>query len=146
MATNYRELLVWQRAMELAEAVYVVASSLPEIERFGLAAQLRRAAVSVPSNIAEGHERRSRADYRRFVTIGCGSLAELETQLELASRLYQLDAAAIARAVELSDQTGRLLRSIERKLRAPALGEATAGYDAGELERASPQPSALSPQ
>lgn len=72
MVTNYRELVVWGKAMALAEAVYSVVQVLPPIERFGLSGQLRRAAVSVPSNIAEGHERRSRADYRRFITIACG--------------------------------------------------------------------------
>jgi len=88
MATSYRELVVWQKAMSLAEAAYAVAGLLPDSERFGLSSQIRRAAISVPSNIAEGHERRSRAEYRRFIAIACGSLAELETQLELANRLF----------------------------------------------------------
>jgi len=137
VATNYRELIVWQRAMALAESVYLVAATLPAVERFGLSAQLRRAAVSVPSNIAEGHERRSRAEYRRFVAIACGSLAKLETQLELAQRIYRdLDADGLKNAMELADQTGRLLRAIERKLR-PSDTVKTAVMR---------QPSALSPQ
>src|SRR5262245_25707625 len=103
--------------MDLAGAVYEVTDSLPDCERFGLSSQLRRAAVSVPSNIAEGHERRSRADYRRFIAIACGSLAELETQIELAKRLYRPDSAALVRAEHLADEPGRLLRSIERSLR-----------------------------
>ena len=134
MVWSYRELIVWQKAMALAEASYAVAGELPDIERFGLASQMRRSAVSVASNIAEGHERRSRADYRRFIAISCGSLAELETQLELSLRLYAID---ISPAAALADETGRLLRAIERGLRA-AVEEDSAEYEV--------QPSALGPQ
>ena len=140
MAKHYRELVVWQKAMALAGATYAVARSLPESERFGLCAQLRRAAISVASNIAEGHERRSRADYRRFVAIACGSLAELETQLELASRLYAIDAAIMAPALSLADETGRLLRSIERALR-NEISEGAEDYDVLQPSALSPQPS-----
>ena len=139
MAASFRELMVWQKAMALAEATYALAANLPHIERFGLASQLRRAAISIPSNIAEGHERRSRADYRRFLTIACGSLAELETQLELARRLHTVDPDTIRNVFGLADETGRLLRSIERALRVPKIADASAGYDVA-------QPSALSPQ
>lgn len=136
---SYRELIVWQKAMLLAESAYAVARALPQTERFGLSAQLCRCAVSVPSNIAEGHERRSRADYRRFVVIACGSLAELETQLDLVFRLHSIDRALLDRAHALADEVGRLLRSIERSLRIPAIAE-----DPAEHESA--QPSALIPQ
>jgi four helix bundle protein len=139
MVRTYRELIVWQKAMALAQATYGVAASLPDIERFGLVAQMRRAAISIPSNIAEGHERRSRADYRRFIVIACGSLAELETQLELARRLHQPDLIASNQMADLMDETGRLLRSIERALRVPLIAEEPMGY---EIRR----PSALSPQ
>jgi four helix bundle protein len=104
-----------------------------------LSSQIRRAAVSIPSNVAEGHERRSRAEYRRFVAIACGSLAELGTQFELAQRLYRLDNSVLDRATRLADETGRLLRSIERALRSPAIAEESANYEVI-------QPSALSPQ
>lgn len=149
MAKFYRELVVWQKAMALCEAVYGVADALPRTEQFVLAGPLRRAAISVPSNIAEGHERRSRADYRRFVAIACGSLAELETQLDLVDRLYAPVPPALAIARGLADETGRLLRAIERSLRAAGVGEAPAHYDAGmparpgalaECDEASPQP------
>src|SRR4051812_25035167 len=117
MAKSYRDLIVWRKAMALAERVYVFSNRLPDTERFGLCAQLRRAAVSIPSNIAEGHERRSRADYRRFIAIACGSLAELETQSELACRIH-LDGQAVPADIQtLTDETGRLLRAIERSLR-----------------------------
>jgi four helix bundle protein len=139
MAKNYRDLIVWQKAMTLAEATCAFAGSLPDIERFGLSAQMRRAAVSVASNIAEGHERRSRADYRRFIIIACGSLAEVETQLELALRLHPTDPAAAQRMAGLIDETGRLLRAIERALRTSTIAETAAEYQAV-------QPSALSPR
>jgi four helix bundle protein len=116
-ATSFRSVIAWQKAMNLAEAAYAVAAALPDIERFGLAAQLRRSAVSIPSNIAEGYERRSRAEYKRFIAIACGSLAELETQIELATRIHSLKCDAIVVASELADEVGRLLRAIERGLR-----------------------------
>lgn len=153
MAKSFRELLVWQRAMELARATYAVASRLPESERYGLSSQLRRAAVSIPSNIAEGHERRSRAEYRRFVAIACGSLAELETQLELVMSMYPQDTAS---AMKLADETGRMLRAIERGLRNVGISEEAASYrpdgrsckssNRAQDAALSPQPSALEPK
>ncbi len=78
---------VWQTGMELAEAVYRVTKGLPASELYGLNSQLRRAAVSIPSNIAEGHTRESRKEYLHHVSVAHGSLAEVETQLEIARRL-----------------------------------------------------------
>jgi four helix bundle protein len=145
MAVSYRELIVWQKAMKLAEAAYAVARGLPETERYGLSAQIRRSAVSIPSNIAEGHERRSRAGYHRFINIACGSVAELETQLDLACRLHRMDRSLIDDAVGLADEVGRLLRSIGRSLRnGVAENTATYGPEAGSALHS--QPSALSPQ
>jgi four helix bundle protein len=83
----HRELLVWRDSMELVESTYSISSSFPESERFGLTAQLRRAAISVPSNIAEGAARRSTLEYARFLSIARGSLSELDTQFEIALRL-----------------------------------------------------------
>ena len=96
---SHRKLLAWQEAMSLVEAVYRDTAVLPPDERFGLVAQVRRAAVSVPSNIAEGTARHSRRELRQFVSIACGSISELETQLELAVRLGYLkaDTPSIAR-------------------------------------------------
>jgi four helix bundle protein len=84
---NYRDLKVWQTAMTLTENIYKITGSFPSRETYALANQLQRAAVSIPSNIAEGHARSSTKDYLRFVSIAQGSLAEAETQLELSHRL-----------------------------------------------------------
>jgi len=86
-ARTHRDLLAWQEGMTLVELVYKAATSFPRDEVFGLTAQLRRAAVSVPSNVAEGAARNSSREFVRFLGITCGSIAEVETQLELAIRL-----------------------------------------------------------
>ncbi|NUQ28900.1 MAG: four helix bundle protein [Acidobacteriaceae bacterium] len=87
MAKSFRELLVWQKAMQLAESVYRNTEGFPSREIYGLAAQMRRAAVSIPSNIAEGSNRGTRKDYRQFITIARGSANELQTRIELAQRI-----------------------------------------------------------
>jgi four helix bundle protein len=113
---SYQRLSVWQKAMDLAEAVYRVTEDFPKQEAFGLTSQLRRAAVSIPSNIAEGKERDSSREFLRFLSIAMGSLAELETQLLLSSRLgYVLDADNQVLA-PLLDQTGKMLRGFKKSL------------------------------
>ena len=83
----HEDLQVWQDAMLLVETVYRFSATFPDAERFGLTSQLRRAAISVPSNIAEGAARRSRQEYQRFLSIARGSLSELDTQYQIAIRL-----------------------------------------------------------
>lgn len=83
----HQRLEVWRDAMDLVEAIYRFSSSFPDSERFALTQQIRRCAVSIPSNIAEGAARRSRAEYKRFVSIARGSLSELDTQVQIAERL-----------------------------------------------------------
>ena len=85
--SDYANLTVWNRAMELAEGIYRVTANFPDAERYGLSGQLRRAAVSIVSNVAEGRGRRSTKEFRRFIDIAYGSLFELETQLLLSKRL-----------------------------------------------------------
>lgn len=104
MAGEFRGLRVWQGAMELVQHVYAVSRAFPQHELFGLTSQLRRAAVSVPSNIAEGHGRGSRAEFAHHLSIARGSLSEVDTQVELAVRLRYVTAAevqALNRAISL---------------------------------------------
>lgn len=113
---HYRDLLVWQKAMVLARAVYALSEKLPRSEVFALQLQLRRSAVSVPSNIAEGHGRLNDGYFRQFLGNARGSLFELQTQLELAAGLYQLDQDATAEAMALSEEVARLLNGLLAKL------------------------------
>ena len=85
---NYRDLIAWQKAMDLVEMVYKVTGQIPREELYGLTNQLRRAVVSIPSNIAEGQGRNSTNDFKRFLIISHGSLREVETQILIAERLH----------------------------------------------------------
>ena len=123
MALHFRSLLVWQRSMDLVVEVYSTTRALPSHERFGICAQLQRAAVSVPANIAEGHERRSRKEFRRYLLIATGSLAEVETLLDLLVRLEYASPDALERSRVLADETGRMMSAIRRNLDSPSIGE-----------------------
>lgn len=113
---SYRDLLVWQKAMALAEQVYAVTAELPPEERYGLMSQLRRAVVSIPSNIAEGHARESTKEFSRFLAIARGSLAELETQAELLLRLRLAQIAKLDPVFACCDELGRMLRGLQKSL------------------------------
>jgi four helix bundle protein len=115
---DFRELVVWQKAMQLAQAVYELAQLLPREETYGLSAQLRRAAISVPSNIAEGYARRTTRELVQFVGIAQGSLAELQTQVELARRLEYVGDESAYMTAELIQECQRLLHSMQATLRA----------------------------
>ncbi len=121
-ASHFRELEVWQLGMELAQAVYRTGAQFPREERYGLAAQLQRAAVSIPSNLAEGNARGSTRDYARFVSMARGSCAELQTQLLLAERLelgVGPDRAATLTSCErVSQMLARLQQSLQRRIEA----------------------------
>ena len=91
---SHRDLLVWQKAIDFVVQIYQLTSSYPSDERFGLTSQIRRASVSIPSNIAEGAARRSKKEFSQFVSIALGSAAEVETQLEIASRLTLVSESA----------------------------------------------------
>src|SRR5262245_27774856 len=110
--TTHRDLLAWQEAMTLVELVYRDTAELPKAEMFGLMAQIRRAAVSVPSNIAEGAAGNSSGELVQSLGIACGSLAELETQLEIAIRLGYLKAEA--GCVAQSNRVGMLVRTLRK--------------------------------
>src|SRR5688500_2009062 len=113
---SFRDLDAWKAAMNLVLAAYHVAQQLPSTERFELSAQIRRAAVSVPSNIAEGQASGPGARYRHHVRIALGSLAELETQIEVASRLNWVPDEMQADAAEHIARTGKLLHGLTRSL------------------------------
>lgn len=114
--STYRDLVVWQKGMDLVEAVYRASGTFPKDERFGLTNQLRRAAVSVPSNIAEGQGRQARGDFVRFLRIAQGSLREAETQLLIAARLRYIDDQTTTDLPKATDDIGRLLNRLIQSL------------------------------
>ena len=114
---DYRDLIAWQKAMDFAEQVYAATRSFPNDEKYGLTSQLRRAVVSVASNIAEGQGRFSDAEFRRFLSIAHGSLREAETQLQLASRFGYLDHQQFDPVFALASEAGRLISGLARSLK-----------------------------
>ncbi len=117
-AKHYQELLVWQKAMDIASEVYDLTRGFPNDERYGLVSQMRRAAVSIASNIAEGHARESTREFLRFLSIALGSLAELETQLLLSTRFGYIDRDDAEGTRKACDEEGRMLRGLQKSLRA----------------------------
>ena len=115
---SYRELKVWQLGMELTREVYLLVKELPEYELYGLSSQMRRAAVSIPANIAEGHARESTKEFLRYLSIARGSLAELETFLLLAENLEYCERSQTGRLLQECDEEGRMLRGLQRRLKA----------------------------
>jgi len=112
---HYKDLLVWQKAISLVTQVYVVTRSFPREERYGLTSQIRRAAVSIPSNIAEGQARLTPGEFRQFLGIAKGSLAELDTQLIIAEKLgYLIEAGPL---FEQLAEVGRMLSGLLASLR-----------------------------
>ena len=118
MATvkRYDELIVWQKAMDLAEAVYAATSQFPREEVYGLSAQMRKCAVSIPSNIAEGQGRRTTGEFLQHLSIAHGSLRELETQSVLSRRLGILDADRMEELAGRCAEVGRLLNGLSNSL------------------------------
>lgn len=112
---SYRHLRVWQRATELVEDIYQLTKTFPANERYGLVAQLRRAAISVASNIAEGHTR-SRGDYRRFLQIAAGSLTEVETQLQISVRLGFIEMSFADPIHKRCGELGQMLSTLRKRL------------------------------
>ena len=113
---NYRELLVWQRAMDLVEEVYKAFKKFPREEIYGLRSQIREAAVSIPSNIAEGQGRRTTPDFLRHLSIAYGSLREVETQTLIADRLRYLALGKYQLIMNLAGEVGRLLNGLMTSL------------------------------
>ena len=115
--TNYRDLFVWGRAMDLVEHCYKLSKEFPQSELYGLTNQIRRASVSVPANIAEGHGRKNLGDYIHHLSIANGSLKELETHILIAGRLKYISDNEIAPALEVCAEVGRMLSGLIQKLR-----------------------------
>jgi len=115
---TFKDLLVWQKAMRLSVEVYRLTRNYPDHERYGLTAETRKTSRSVPYNIAEGHKRKSTADYMRFLSIAAGSAAELETQLLLADQLGYLKEGAGEVVLALHAEVERMLEALIRSLRA----------------------------
>jgi four helix bundle protein len=115
-AQGYRDLVVWQKGIALAREIYLLTKKLPSDEKFGLVSQMRRAAVSVPSNIAEGQARHTTGEFVQFISHAEGSVAELDTQLTLCQDLQLLDSQQTANAANLLDELRRMLNGLRRKL------------------------------
>ena len=113
---NYMDLIAWQKAMALTEVAYALSAKLPKEELYGLSAQLRRAAVSVPANIAEGQGRRTAREFKRFLSISHGSLRELETCAMLCERLKLVEKSASASVLAACGEVGRLITGLGNAL------------------------------
>jgi len=112
MVQSFRDLLVWQRAIQLSVAIYRLTKDFPREELYGLSSQIRRAAVSVPSNIAEGHGRLGTGEYRQFLGFARGSNFELQTQIEIARALGFGDSKLLDEAEGLSFEVGKMISGI----------------------------------
>ena len=113
---NYKDLTVWQRAMDLTDEIYRLIRRLPKEEAYALAAQMRRSAVSIPSNIAEGQGRQTDNEMRNFLHIANGSCMELETQLLICIRLGYIKEEQAEAAFQLCDEIGKILSSFISKI------------------------------
>jgi len=116
MLKNYKELKVWQRSYQLCLKIYKVTKIFPKEERYGLTSQIRRSAVSIPSNIAEGYGRKTTADYIRYLYISYGSVCELETQILLSMDLGYIDSAIIEKIKDEIQQIERMLKGLIKSL------------------------------
>lgn len=114
---TYQDLIVWQKSIDLVKDCYGLTETFPQREIYGLSQQLRRAAVSVPSNIAEGNGRESRKDYIHFLNISRGSLKEVETQLIISEKLGFIQRIQLADILKKTGEIGRMLNSLIRSLR-----------------------------
>ncbi|MCE5251577.1 four helix bundle protein [bacterium] len=116
---SYRDLVVWQKSMALVTEIYLLTKDFPKEELYGITSQIRRSAVSIPSNIAEGYGRNSTQDYIRFLQIACGSLYEMQTQLEIAVNLGYLDKDRSLTVLQNINEIERMLNTLLKKLSKP---------------------------
>jgi four helix bundle protein len=116
MIRSFRDLVAWKKGMDLAVSAYRMSEAFPADERFGMTSQLRRAAVSVPCNVAEGFGRSSRADFVHFLDVSLGSTNEVETVILLAERLGYVDGKAAAPTLDLASEERRILKGLIESL------------------------------
>ena len=116
MVNSHKDLLVWQRSMDLVEAVYRITAKLPASEQFGLTSQMRRSAVSIPSNVAEGYGRQATGEYRHHLSFSRGSLLELETQVLLSKRLKYLQPSEADSVISEIEQISKMLATLISRL------------------------------
>ena len=117
MVRSFRDLAVWQKSIQMAVMVYRLTKGFPKEETYGLSSQMRRAVVSIPSNIAEGHGRLNTPEYRQFLGIARGSNFELQTQLEIARKLEIGESKMLNEAEGLSHEVGKMIYGILEKIR-----------------------------
>ena len=115
-SSDFRELKVWQKAMELTVEIYSIVKLLPQEETFALSGQMRRAAVSIPSNIAEGQGRETMKEFIRFLAVARGSLRELSTQLEICERVGYLMQSQTVKANDLIEEIDKMLNALSKSL------------------------------
>ncbi len=115
--SRFRELKAWQLGMDLTEKVYLLTDSFPKSEIYGLSSQIRRCAVSIPSNLAEGHGRTSAKEFLQFIAIAYGSICELETQILLSHRLKYLDTSNLETVSALLTETSKTIRGLQKAIR-----------------------------
>lgn len=113
---NYRDLLIWQKAMDLVVRCYKLSRVLPPEEKYGLCSQLQRAAVSIPANIAEGHGRNSTKPFLNHLSIAMGSLKELETHVLIAEKLQYVNEHQISKLIEDCTELGKMISGLRRSL------------------------------
>lgn len=134
---SYKDLEVWQKAMDMVVMCYQATKNFPKSEVYGLASQLQRAAVSVPANIAEGRERKYSKEFVQHLSIAYSSLAELETHIQIAQRLDYISSDKTKRLLEITAEIGQMLnglrKSIERRKDALRVKDKTAGATPGEI-------------
>lgn len=112
MAQNYRDLLIWQKAMRLVTEIYMASQKFPKEEIYGLTSQMRRAAVSIPSNIAEGKGRRTSLEFQQFLIQARGSLLELETQIQIAGNLGYFKNPTVEELIKKTTELAKMLNAL----------------------------------
>lgn len=115
-AKNYRDLIAWQKGMDLVEQIYDITKTFPQDEMYGLTSQIRRAVVSIPSNIAEGEGRTSKKEFSNFLSIAYSSLREVETQVIISERLQYIDSTKAEELLMLCSEIGKIINGLRKSL------------------------------